>query len=98
MIWNEKNTQAGEIVASQTTSGDFKDLAILTVADGQWQTVSLLDGLQSEPAPIDQFLSRLNDFRFVPCAKILSSQHAPRPFPENRAGLPMVAIVNLRNA
>jgi hypothetical protein len=94
VIWNDKNTHGGQLVASQTTFGDFKDLSVIaTFAGEQFALVSLLDGSSFvRPCNKEILVERLNKHHFAPIAKVLGSVDMP----ENRAGLPAVQITGLR--
>lgn len=94
MIWTKKQLQGGQLVASQTTSGGFKDVHILSrVDDGKWQKVSLLDGL-AHCLEEEAMLVHLNTYRFVPIAKVVASQYG-LTLPENRIGLPVVVLMEV---
>lgn len=93
MNWNDKNTQPGQLVASQTTGGDYKDLDIVTCKEGgSWALVSLQDGFQTQFESKADLIERLNKYRHVPIVKMIGSGRLP----ENRAELPMVQITGLR--
>lgn len=94
MIWNDKNTEPGQLVASQTTSGDFKDLQLIVKHDDLWLLASLQDGFCGLSHTQESLLEHLNKHRFVPLAKVLGDG----PLPENRANLPAVQITGLRKA
>ena len=98
MNWTPDNVNSGEVVAAQTTSGNFKDVSVLTVYDGMWSTVSLRDGLQSDRVTLPVLLKRLNEHGFVPCAKVYAGTAGQHTLPENRAGLPVVVIHGMRDA
>lgn len=93
MNWHNKNTHGGQLVASQTTNGDYKDLHVITGSEGVWALVSLLDGLRHSFSDYGDLITWLNRHRFVPVVKVLGTG----PMPENRAGLPMVRIMGMRN-
>lgn len=93
MNWNDKNTRPGQLVASQTTAGDYKDLHIVTCKEGgAWALVSLQDGFQNHVESKAALIEWLNKYRHVPIVKMIGSGRLP----ENRAELPMVQIVGLR--
>jgi hypothetical protein len=92
MNWHDKNTQSGQLVASQTTHGDYKDLHIVTVKGECWSMVSLQDGMCHELGSKDALIEWLNKYRHAPIVKSMGGG----PLPENRAGLPMVQILGLR--
>lgn len=92
MIWNEKNTQPGLVVASQTTSGDFKDAQLLVKHDDLWLLASLQDGFCGRSHTLESLIAHLNEHRFVVVVKMLGSG----TLPENRAELPTVQITGLR--
>lgn len=93
MNWHDKNTTSGQLVAAQTTSGDYKDLDIIAKLDGDaWVLVSLQDGYNAPALSKSDLIERLNKHRFVPVAKMYGSG----AMPENRAGLPAVQITGLR--
>jgi len=92
MIWTDKNTNGGEVVASQTTGGDFKDLHIISVRDSVYSLVSLLDGHAPLQLSKSDLIAWLNDHRHVPVSKVLGRGQLP----ENRAMVPVVQIFGLR--
>lgn len=98
MNWHAKNTNSGQIVASQTTHGDYKDLHIVTAIggakEGAWALVSLQDGYCNSFAEKDELIEWLNKHRHAPIAKVIGSG----PMPEDRAGLPAVQIIGLRHS
>lgn len=94
MIWNDKNTVSGQLVASQTSSGDYKDLHIISGSSGNWSLVSLQDGYRHDHASKDELIDWMNKHHHTPLVKIFGTG----PMPENRAGLPAVQITGLRHS
>jgi hypothetical protein len=96
VLWTEVNTNGGEIVASQTTNGDFKDVKIIArFNDGditKYALVSLLDGGTAQNKSKAELVAWLNGHSFVPVAKMLGRGSLP----ENRALVPAVQVFGLR--
>ena len=93
MKWYDKNTVSGQLVAAQTSHGDYKDLHIITKLDGElWTLVSLQDGCNAPAQSKELLIERLNKYQFAPIAKMIGAGNMP----ENRAALPAVQITGLR--
>lgn len=94
MKWHEKNTVSGQLVAAQTSHGDYKDLDIIVRFDGDlWTLVSLQDGYNAPATNKELLIDRLNEHRFAPITKMIGKGNMP----ENRAELPAVQITGLRS-
>lgn len=99
MNWMPRHLEPGLIVSAPTTSGTFKDVSIIvslpkdaTAGHKVYALVSLLDGLAPEYFE-PNLLEHLNKYRFTPVVKMISRDGLPPDMPENRIGLPAVAII-----
>ncbi len=98
MKWLPQHIHGGQLVASQTSGGGFKDVHVLSNADGVWAKVSLLDGFFTAVGSVEEMADWLNEHHFVPISKVVTGYDSVTQKPENRLGLPQVQIVSLRNA
>ena len=86
MKWRTEHIQGGVLVASQTTSGGFKDVMLLTRAEDKWAKVSLLDGLCNVVGNEEEMAEWLNKHAFVPISKTVTWDRSVSQAPENRLG------------
>lgn len=97
MRWMSEHIHGGQLVASQTTGGGFKDVLVLSKIGKAWGKVSLLDGYCSIVGSEEDMAKWLNDHQFTPISKTVTEYSSVLAPPENRLGLPQVQIISLRN-